>query len=383
MRVVGDRLRVAEVGCRRRAQGVLALGALAFSRRPAVVRPVDPQVDLFTSVLADVVDVEAGTARVGVEREAPRVAQAVGEDLLTDGDRRRRSVAARGAPIGTRAGERVPRRRRAGPAVDPQDLAVQQAQVLRGVVAAGAAAVATRVAATVADGHVQVPVVAHFQVAAVVVAGRRTDVVEQHQFRGSLDGVAVHAEPAHAVHATAGRRRVRPGVVEVHVAIGVELRVERHAQQAALTLRAHGEIECRSGEQRTVLQDAHGPALLQHDHAPIGHCRHRGGSGEATDDERVGEAGDDGALRAGARRSRCRQRGPDRTSDNGTHGQGTHGNDTTQSNDGQTTHEQPPEIFQRARVEAHPSHRPARAGVERRSRPTALREVAPLAFTPR
>jgi hypothetical protein len=72
-------------------------------------------------------------------------------------------------------------------AVDAQDLAQERVPVPRGVVAPGTAPAGV-VAAAVADAHIQHPVLAELEVAAVVVPRRRRDVVDQHDL--AVEGVA-------------------------------------------------------------------------------------------------------------------------------------------------------------------------------------------------
>ena len=62
-----------------------------------------------------------------------------------------------------------------------------------------------------------------------------------------IDGVAGHREPADAIDATAGRRRARPGEVQVHESVGLEVGVERNTQQSALAAVAAGQAIVRAG----------------------------------------------------------------------------------------------------------------------------------------
>lgn len=107
----------------------------------------------------------AGGAGVGVERESPRIAQAVGEDFLADGGGCRRRTATRGAATG-----------RAG---------------------------------TWSCGE------------------------------------------------------------QEHASVGIEVRVQRDAEQPAFARTAHREVQRASRHRHTVLEDAYRSALLEHDHAPI------------------------------------------------------------------------------------------------------------------
>src|SRR5690606_7519408 len=82
------------------------------------------------------------------------------------------------APAAGRGGEGVARRD-AAVAGDSQDLAQQSVTVAGGVVAAGLAAAV--VAAAVADADVEIAILAEVQVAGVVVAVGRGDVIDQDQ----------------------------------------------------------------------------------------------------------------------------------------------------------------------------------------------------------
>src|SRR5204863_6596259 len=127
-----------------RASGLRAVETVvAFHAGPAVVlsagRRAQLEVDLFPVVLADVADPEV--AGGGVEREAPRVAEAPGPDLGT-------GAALADERVGRRDGVRLAGRRLG---VDAEDLPEQHALVLR-VVARVA------IAASVAHADVEVAV---------------------------------------------------------------------------------------------------------------------------------------------------------------------------------------------------------------------------------
>src|SRR5207248_3364168 len=117
----------------------------AFLRVPAVVEAGLDDVDLLVEVLADVA--EPQLAGLAIEAEAPRVAQAVGVDLRPRAGGRDEGVA-RGRPPGR--------------GIETEQLAEDDAEVLR---------VAHRVAlrAAVAEAEVEVAVGTEDHVAAVVV----------------------------------------------------------------------------------------------------------------------------------------------------------------------------------------------------------------------
>ena len=223
----------------------------AFGLRPAEVRARDRVVDLFPGVLADVVDVDAAVR--AVDREVERVAQSACPDRLVD--------------AGGLAEERIVGRNRAI-GVDAQHLAERRRQRLR--------VAAVRV---VADGDVELAVVAEMDGAAVVIRGRaqRREIQQLHfAARGGDVGIRrARGEAAHAVVDRCGRGRV----VHVHEVVGREVRIERDAEQTALARSIHAHGEERLRQQRAVADDAQRAALLRDEHAAIGRDRHgRSGS---------------------------------------------------------------------------------------------------------
>ena len=82
-----------------------------------------------------------------------------------------------------------------------------------------------------------------------IVVGPAGKALERQDRRGALGhrGVVADREPGNSVVRPAGRRRRdrRHGVVEVDVAVGDEVRVERYAQEAALAAR----IDAQAGKQ--------------------------------------------------------------------------------------------------------------------------------------
>ena len=168
-------------GGRRPAVRRRAVGAVALAHVPAVVGARMPVVDLLPRALPDVVDEEARGRCVGVEGDAERVAQAPGERLL----------AALPAVVARSTLQRPVPRPWNGLSGGMPPVGVMRSTLPSrtfssrdGVVGAGAAAVAGVVAAAVADADVEEAVRAEVQVAAVVVAGGRGDVVDQHRLAG-------------------------------------------------------------------------------------------------------------------------------------------------------------------------------------------------------
>ncbi len=173
---------------------------------------------------------------------------------------------------------------------DAQDLAVEQREILRSVIVAGRAAVAARVASGVADRDVEEAVGTDVEVAAVVVAVDRRDVVQQHGLARGVDAViGAEGEPADPVDAPAP---ARPGVVQVHVPVRHERRVVGEAEQPPLAVGTHVQID-GGAEPGAGAAQSHPPGLLEHHDAVAGYPLHRGGRLERGD-ERVAEPGRDG-----------------------------------------------------------------------------------------
>ena len=218
--------------------------AVPLAHVPAVVGAGLAVVDLLPRVLAHVVDEEAGAGGVRVEGEPERVAQPPGEGLLADRPRRAAAgrVAARAVP---RPGTGCPAGCRRS-CVMRSILPTSTLRSRDASLAARAAAVAGVVAAAVADADVEVAVLAEAEVAGVVVAARRGDAVDQHGL--AVAGSIVLSSPStnrdtRLTGAARGRSQ-RAGaelverVVEVDELVGLEVGVDRHAEQAALALRA-------------------------------------------------------------------------------------------------------------------------------------------------
>jgi hypothetical protein len=215
----------------------------SFADRPPVVRAGDAVVDLLPGVLPHIVDEDASGKRLHRERE--RIAQTQRPDL----------------PAGARhADERIVRWDRTV-LVDAQDLSEEVPEVL-GVVP-------VRV---FSDRDVELPVDAEVESSAVVVrcAGERVE-LENDRLAAGLCDVPVGREAADPVVPRVAHDRV----IDVHVLIGREVRIERDAEQAPLTRGVHGEGDERGRQQSAVLDDPERAALLADENAFVGSDRHR------------------------------------------------------------------------------------------------------------
>jgi len=190
-----------------------------------VVPAADDDVDLLPRVLPDVAGPQG--AGIGVEGEAPGVAQAERPDL---------AARARGRDEGVVARDRVGAARLLAVDVDPQDLAEQAAEILRALarVVRGAA---------VADAEVEHPVGAEHGLAAVVVLPGLLDLEEDALARGvgARRRAGADAELGEAGDVALGGR-----VVEEEAARLPEARMEGDAEQPLLVAaRRHrvGEID--------------------------------------------------------------------------------------------------------------------------------------------
>ena len=267
---------------RRQAAGGRLVAEAALHVVPAVVEPAHAgrlEVDLLARALSDVADEHvAGRA---VEREAPRVPQAVGPDL----------------PARARdAHERVGGRDRVRPGrvdVEAELLAEHLGQVL-GVLARVAAAPA------VAGRDVEVAVGPELQRAAVVVPLVRVRDGDDDLRGGRVGHVRV-----------AGRARVARdhlvtvvvGVVDEEEAVARVLRMEGGREQALLAAAAHERVDVQEGgrQDRGAVVDADLSALLREEQAAAAVARVR-------DRDHAGEAGREGLERERLRsRSGCRE----------------------------------------------------------------------------
>ena len=263
-RVVGDR--IGEAGWWTGAWRILAPRALALPSVPSVVRPCDALVDLLASALADVVDEETGA--VGIESEPVWVSQPPRIQLLAGCRRGVRGVSAISARDGARTADGIARRRGAGEAVETEDLAVEQAQILRSIIRSARIRAVSRVAAGIAGRDVQVPVGTDVEVAAVVIAVDGGDVVDQDLLGRHIDLVAGHRERADAIDTVPGHAWRRTRVEHVDPTGGGEGRIVGEAEHPAFASAAHGELCRRRGEQlagrRVDETDATG-VLFEHD----------------------------------------------------------------------------------------------------------------------
>ena len=176
----------------------------SFRVGPAVVGAGDAVVDLLPGVLADVVDEHPAGA--GLEGEGERVAQAERPD--------RAVRACCGVEERIDGGDRAV-------GVDAEDLAETVVECLR-----------VRPVRVLADGDEELAVGAEVERAAVVVRGAREVLeLEDHDLAAGSGHVAHRGEPADAVVNRGRRGRV----VDVHEVVDGEVRVERNAEQAALT----------------------------------------------------------------------------------------------------------------------------------------------------
>ncbi len=252
-----------------------------LARGPAVIAARDHDIDLLPRRVADVACPERAGLRI--EAKAPRIAEAVGEDLR---------------PLGSHAHERVVLRDRAVQ-VEAQELAIERLQILRIRVhrRAGTALVITH--RRVAHAHVELAVRADPQAPAVVltVALRvRRDAVEQH--RGRAEGsVSLQHRLRYLVHA---RARLGHSAVDIEISILLERGIDCEAEEPLFARRAH-----REGRERR--------------HAPVEHLErtgllgdHQPAVGEKRDGGGLSEAGHVCRVRpAGHRRPGTRRDGKD------------------------------------------------------------------------
>ncbi len=165
---------------------------MPLTQIPTVVRSRLSEVDLFPRVLADVVDIEARSRGVRIEREPERVAQSPGVRFLAPlaGVGTPGLVAARAVP----ALKRIAARNPAGGS-DPQNLAKQHMLVAAGIILCEATGRISVVAAAIAYADIQVAIFTKIEVPGVVEAAGREQVVEKHDFAARIDLVRGHREP--------------------------------------------------------------------------------------------------------------------------------------------------------------------------------------------
>ena len=177
-----------------------------------------------------------------VESEAKRIAQAPGESLLAPIARNR--YTGRVASRAIRALERIGRRDETV-ARDAQDLAEQYMHVARRVVRPGSPAVACVISAAVADANVKESVLAELQIASIVVAVGRVNIINEYDLAPRDDDIVAaedeSGDPADRVKRIgrlSGRtsRELIEGVVEVDEPIVRKIRVYGDAKQPAFAV---------------------------------------------------------------------------------------------------------------------------------------------------
>jgi len=144
--------------------------------------------------------------------------------------------------------------------------------VARGVVGATASAVARVVGAAVADADVKESVLAELQIASIVVAVGRVNIINEYDLAPRDDEVVAAEDESgdpvdriKRIGRLSGRssRGLIEGVVEVDEIIVRKIRVYGDAKQPAFAVGANtaAQVERRRGQQISVLVDAQLPAL--------------------------------------------------------------------------------------------------------------------------
>jgi hypothetical protein len=124
----------------------------------------------------------------------------------------------------------------------------------------------------IADGDVELAVEAEVQGTAIVVGGEGEIVqLEKNRLAAGFGDVPVGREAADPVVPRVAHDRV----IDVHVLIGREVRIERDAEQAPLTRGVHGKGDERGRQQSAVLDDPERAALLADEDAFVRSDRHR------------------------------------------------------------------------------------------------------------
>jgi hypothetical protein len=268
---------------------------MSLTQRPAEVRADQRRaqrqhVDLLGGLVTDVADQQQATG--GVDREAPRVAQAEGDDLRAGG--RVLDVRVPGRDRVRGAGDAPGSRAR----VDPQQLAVERGEVL-----------ARRARGRVAGGDPQQTATVDLQLTAVVL-GRGRPEVDHAAARVRIDAVGVRRRAAQLVHPQAA------AAVDVHrvqeTGSGVVVR-EGDREEAALVdalarvadQHAPAQVGERPRERAAVLDHADQAGTLD-DEQTVGRTSRSG------DIDRLLERPDLHEADAGRRcESRGRRRGED------------------------------------------------------------------------
>ena len=153
--------------------------------------------------------------------------------------------------------------------------------VLRPALARG-----SNLAAAVADRDVEIAVFAEEETSGVVVPVRRRHIVNQNRLTARCR--PVQDKSRHTVHwqvTRVGRAapKLLPGIEEINVVVGAEIRVDRDAQEAALEIRADlaGNIEdLRSCPAAPVVEPA---ALASNQHRAVRGKRDVGGRADRHD----------------------------------------------------------------------------------------------------
>src|SRR5262249_27463977 len=215
---------------------------------PAVIGALLPEIDLLPGILADIVDIEL--ARAGLEGESPWVTQPPRKRLLAFLGRR---AAGGVAPPAAHTHERVIGRY-ASIRCDAQYLAQQNELIARCVVIASAAAIAGIVGTAITHTDVQVAIRPELHVAAIVIAVRRRNVVDQNLL-GAGQVVVAECEARDPIdrYLRIGRlskwtcagiawKRVAR-IVEIDEMVAGESWIDRHTQQAALAVIADSGAE--------------------------------------------------------------------------------------------------------------------------------------------
>ena len=189
-----------------------------FEDVPAVVAPFLSEIDFLETVLADIRDIEI--AESAIEAVAERVAQAEGPDLVGSG-RPDERIVGRHRIVAVRVGGKV-----VAVNVEAEDIAEQVVDVLPGF---------GRVAATaaVADRGVEVAVGTEFDPAALVIR-QPVGLVDPQQQRLACGIGMVRVGGRDLVAADLGVV-ARIGDVDVEIAVARVVRIERKADQAAVS----------------------------------------------------------------------------------------------------------------------------------------------------
>ena len=240
------------------------VGLVPFAQAPAVVRPLRAEIDLLPQILSDVGDPQSAGAPI--ERHPPRVAQAVGPDLLAHagGARRLAAVLGHHGDEGIVIGDSVGRLLPFGVDVDPQHLAEEVLEVLP---------VAERIIllAAVAVGDVEIAIGAEADRAPFVVPRRVLD-AEDLLAAGCIGRIGIVLRYAVALEDHREGRRLR-GVVDEELAVLGEPGMEGEAEEPLFVLLVGvvdllGEVEEHLRRCRVGAEEMDRPLLLRHEQPP-------------------------------------------------------------------------------------------------------------------